>query len=1017
MPDAGTRTFTANDCVVFGRTRAGSPWTDLDGSDQGHFRSIRARLKELAQQLVQPAALMAVPLVSFVSTLNPSGRVPREIWSCVFPEAVGNKSYALQFAVIINGAGAEICCCLGAGTSQTSAPEAMRDYQGAWQQLLRRLADVPLTTLQLVESGLGKRWQLRKSWLLEPGRQDFASLREWLIFATSAGGAGASISRNLTPQELEEAGDSLLDELQHDFEAFAPLFVHAYGHSAEATVATPSLAIADRAGLHPLLLDDLQRMHAEMLANRELRSRDALAGYYNVFRQRFGPDVLLAHEGEALLSLIHETGRDGLIYWLEFKDDEEFPSLFGSIAGGSALKYGFYRRQETGEWMTGHPQSQRALTTAEAITLARRDRDQLVAAADLVSRLSENADVTAYVALQEALNQAAPDVQGTSWGHKYLSLLFPNKVDDFHAVAYQRYHLIKLLQVPSAVEGRYVNAPLFTALTQALDWPMNHLATVLNRRNGSPHRYWRIGTRAGDTGESQWERMQRDSLVAIGWKNLGDLSPALAGDNFKETLRQAYATLYPNDVRAVGRQVQQIAHFCQTIQDRDYVIASDGATVLGIGRISGPYVYSSAERFPHARPVEWLDLGEWPLPMAEGLRTTVFEYRRRPDNLVAIERRVLEAQPPQVPPPTTKVVSGTEGGSTRRATWTGGGKVGRIQDLLDRKGQAILYGPPGTGKTYWAEQAVAVLAALWNYGVVFEQLSPDQQDHVAGHRTDAFVRACTFHPSYSYEDFIEGYRPTTVGGTLQFSIRDGIFKTLCKVAAADPDSRYYLIIDEINRGDIPRIFGELLTLLDMPKRGSSVVLPLSGERFGVPKNVLVIGTMNTADRSIALLDTALRRRFGFVELMPDPATLGDTVIEGIALRPWLASLNERITAHVGRDGRNLQIGHSYLMSRGRPIHEFGHFARVLQEDVLPLLEEYCYEDWDTLERILGPGLVDVAKRRFKAELFEPGRRLELVQAVLAVTPDVSASATAVAADATGGSDTAELDDDRDDEDG
>ena len=189
----------------------------------------------------------------------------------------------------------------------------------------------------------------------------------------------------------------------------------------------------------------------------------------------------------------------------------------------------------------------------------------------------------------------------------------------------------------------------------------------------------------------------------------------------------------------------------------------------------------------------------------------------------------------------------------------------------------------------------------------------------------------------------------------------------------------------------------MLTLLDKPKRGSAVLLPLSGDRFVVPENVFIVGTMNTADRSIALLDTALRRRFGFIELMPDPSTLGETVIEGIALRPWLTALNEQVTAHVGRDGRNLKVGHSYLMSAGRPIQEFRQLARVLQEDVLPLLEEYCYEEWDALERILGSGLVDVAKRRFKAELFEPARQPELVQAILAVTPDVSASATAVAA--------------------
>ena len=205
-------------------------------------------------------------------------------------------------------------------------------------------------------------------------------------------------------------------------------------------------------------------------------------------------------------------------------------------------------------------------------------------------------------------------------------------------------------------------------------------------------------------------------------------------------------------------------------------------------------------------------------------------------------------------------------------------------------------------------------------------------------------------------------------------------------------------MDEINRGDIPRIFGELLTLLDKPKRGTAVTLPLSGDFLAVPPNVFVVGTMNTADRSIALLDTALRRRFGFIELLPDPTVLGDTVIEGIPLGPWLAAVNRLISAQVGRDGRNLQIGHSYLLAGGRPIHDLVQLSRVLQEDILPLLEEYCYDEWENLERILGSSLVDIANRRFKTELFEPNRQNDLVQAVLAATPDVSASAIAVAAD-------------------
>ena len=219
------------------------------------------------------------------------------------------------------------------------------------------------------------------------------------------------------------------------------------------------------------------------------------------------------------------------------------------------------------------------------------------------------------------------------------------------------------------------------------------------------------------------------------------------------------------------------------------------------------------------------------------------------------------------------------------------------------------------------------------------------------------------------------------GGTLLFRLADGIFKQICSDAAREPGRRFYLLVDEINRGDIPRIFGELLTLLERDKRGQIAHLPVSGEKFSVPKNVYMIGTMNTADRSIALLDTALRRRFGFVELMPEPELLGDAVVaESIPLGAWLAALNGRIREHIGRDARNLQVGHSYLMSGGQPVTDFRAFVQVFGEDILPLLEEYCYEDYAALARILGRGLVDEARQRIRLELLEPDRRDEFIRA-------------------------------------
>ena len=176
------------------------------------------------------------------------------------------------------------------------------------------------------------------------------------------------------------------------------------------------------------------------------------------------------------------------------------------------------------------------------------------------------------------------------------------------------------------------------------------------------------------------------------------------------------------------------------------------------------------------------------------------------------------------------------------------------------------------------------------------------------------------------------------------------------------------------------------------------MLPVSGHPFAVPRNVYIIGTMNTADRSIALLDTALRRRFGFIELMPDVSLLSDVNIEGIPLGLWLRELNSRVCEYIGRDSRNLQIGHSYLMEGGKPVTNFIKFVRAIREDIIPLLQEYCYEDYSTLEKILGSGLVDVNTQQIRNDLFDEPNQAQLIQALLATCPEISTSPQATMAE-------------------
>lgn len=748
----------------------------------------------------------------------------------------------------------------------------------------------------------------------------------------------------------------------------------------------------------------LRLCHESLLKRGELLTKDRLSEFYALFGDRFGPERLKSLDGEALLNTMHAHGNhDSLVYWLEFKSDEEFPTRqFGSIMGGSALKFGLYKSKDTGEWMAGHPHNQITLPIGEAINIARKHRDQLVTAVAVMQDLRDGVDDQAYLALQNKLDQVAPDVCRLAWGHKYLSLLFPDKLDDFHAEYFQRHNLIKLLQLPPAQTGLYVSAGRFVRLANQMGWPMNHLTGALNERNGTPIKYWRIGTKLGEGRDAQniWPDMKVGGYAAIGWAELGDLSSVLAGNDVKETIAAMLIKEYQNEPNVASRKAGEIRNFAKDMDDNDVVLAADGEKILGIGLVKGPYRFDATQPgdAPHRRQVEWHTPPEWKLPVTEGLRTTVWRLRKDERNLVAVEQNLLE---PSLSAVTPVPVAPTPAQSKpiRKIARLEGVIPSKLQAILERKGQAILYGPPGTGKTYWGKQTALDIAAVGAFGCLYADLTAEQKLTVNGDGSNSgLLRCCTFHPAFGYEDFIEGYRPQkSTGGQLIFEKRDGIFKKLCHDATASGE-KFVLLIDEINRGDIPRIFGELLTLLEKNKRGQEVILPLSGDKFSVPANVLVIGTMNTADRSIALLDTALRRRFGFVELMPDSSTLAGAVAgEAIPLGQWLDALNARIREHIGKDARNLQIGHAYLMDdNGKPVTEFTKFSRIIAEDIIPLLEEYCYEDYGALTEILGGAMVDGERQRVREELFLPARRQDLIQALLAPTPELSTTIEAVA---------------------
>jgi len=434
--------------------------------------------------------------------------------------------------------------------------------------------------------------------------------------------------------------------------------------------------------------------------------------------------------------------------------------------------------------------------------------------------------------------------------------------------------------------------------------------------------YWLVKT--GKNG-SDWINQRDKGFVGIHYVDTGSLTQFYDSNgnlSDKSKLRKALdVPKLVGDLKGGSKEAKisqaliQFNYFMQMKKNDKIVVYGGKSKILGAGSVSGKYLHNPKETHCHTFPVTW---GEFTERITE-------EPVKRVGTIFPIPKEKFQALIGEKPLSSTLTqVTTTE--------------FEEYFDILERKNQLIFYGPPGTGKTYTAN----AVAEAW----VSENPSQEKQ----------YIRKVTFHPSYSYEEFVEGIKPKPKGQTLEYPIEPGIFRIICEEAKNDdPEIKYVLFIDEINRGNISKIFGELITLIEKDKRDvHSLQLAYSKEEFSVPQNLYIIGTMNTADRSLTQIDAALRRRFGFSELMPKPELLPQK-IEGVSLRDLLVKLNQRIT----NEGlREKQIGHSYLMS----VQNLKDLQFAFANEIVPLLQDYFYDDYKKLEEeILSDKFIDSEK--------------------------------------------------------
>ena len=372
--------------------------------------------------------------------------------------------------------------------------------------------------------------------------------------------------------------------------------------------------------------------------------------------------------------------------------------------------------------------------------------------------------------------------------------------------------------------------------------------------------------------------------------------------------------------------IHALWQFTKEMKPGDVIFAKRGTKeIIGRGVVTGDYVYDpDGGEYPHLREVSWKRQGIWRSDQQFPMKTLT-DITDYPDQLALIQgyfendEDTLDSE--EMPMPLTEYSAA----QFLEEVYMDRKRYDTIRGLLKAKKNIILQGAPGVGKTYAAKRLAYSMMGV----------------------KDALrVMLVQFHQSYSYEDFIEGYRPSGDG----FELVKGAFYSFCKKAAVDEENDYFFIIDEINRGNLSKIFGELFMLIESDKRGYKLKLLYSDELFCVPANVHIIGMMNTADRSLAMLDYALRRRFAFVELRPAfdsdgfrdyCAGLDNPRFE--ALVREVEFLNRAITDDESL-GEGFCIGHSYFCNMKPETCTDAALASIVEYELIPMLKEYWFDE-------------------------------------------------------------------------